>query len=184
MNNYPILHVTSGIIPDLTQGRVSDLALELLKKKPVNMAFVQIPTEEHLQERYEWLRVNLDKLQNNEQADEWQSYDKIGLVLGYNRHYGHIMISDPSSNRGLIQIVDKSLIFNPELPPMHIHRDVYMFQANPEHLVTVGFTDVVQEFLETGYELYQSKEITLLKVGDSIKHCKDLTPIGLDELGQ
>ena len=53
MSKYPILKVTSGIMPELMYGKVSDIAIRLLETNPVNFCFQQMPSHKDVKERFE-----------------------------------------------------------------------------------------------------------------------------------
>jgi len=176
MNKYPILKVTSGIIPELMYGKVSDIAIRLLETNPVNFCFQQIPLHRDVKKRFK-------DLQHALKEKVCLAHDnRLGPIIGYNRHYGNIMLSDPSRERGLVQVVDDSLIFNPNLSPLNKQIDSYLFASVDQYLVGIGFIDTVAEFLEEGYRLLKSEKIGYSFQRQSLTELTDLTPIDLKSL--
>jgi len=54
--NYPILYVNAGTLPEMLQTTVSDLALGLIDEGTYNFAFRQVPDEDNLQKRSRLLK--------------------------------------------------------------------------------------------------------------------------------
>ena len=176
MDKYPILKITSGILPKLINGKVSDVAIGLLESNPVNFSFHQMSSNENIKQQFDYLKSVLNK------DVEYQPDNRIGLIMGYHRHYGHIMLSDPSKESGLIQVVDNLLIFNPNLSPLNKQRDSYLFSSVNEYFTSINFTDIVAEFTSKGYTLKKSTNIKYMIKGMDYKKLSDLPTIRLEDL--
>src|SRR3989344_1813456 len=147
--NYPILHVKSGVYPEMLYSTISDVALQFISENCVsNFNVRRTPSVDHLQRRLNWMKSGAG------QESFGTIDDKLPYLAGYNKNTLPLMISDPNADSGALQVIGHQLVFLSRGLPLHQHRDGYLFALTDDGFYTAtGFTEVVQEFLEKGYSL-------------------------------
>ncbi len=113
---------------------------------------------------------------------ERQFSDTPGRLVGYSRHYGFPMISDPESDSGLVEIFERKLVYVPKATPLHMQRDGYVYLAIEEYYCDRTFEQVIEEFLDQGYGLFWKNMQSGHTYSKDPRKFQDLEPLTLEQL--
>ena len=151
-SQYPILHTFPGRAA-LVLSTVHAQVQRMLSSSALNFAVNQVRSGDYLETL---ARYHNSPMSSGVELDREQELD---VMLGYNRSHRPLAISDPTSQRGRIQVVGDNLVFLRNGIPIDTERDGYLFSYALDQFYTDRtFAQVIKEFLDAGYRLCESEE--------------------------